>query len=1009
MITSSFPTSIPAGIRVCVWHVSSLLLVTIVALSLGINSRAAAGDLPNAPPDGWWWYYGQTPEQVGSLLTTNKARLMSIQVEQTSPLLFTVAMVQNTGAYAKQWWWFYGQSETDIANHAKQLNARVVSLDAYQVGNSINFAAVFISNTSGDAKSWWWYYGQTPAQIGTLLKQHNARLIDLRQYPFNGSTQYAAVMVENTGADATAWWWFFNIGASQVSSALQKNGAYLTSLQVADRNAPTFNVIMNKLPTPGSTGWWWYFGENALQVTSLYENKSAWLRDVKTYSLNGQRVFTALLLGLRPPDSELYRADVLTQHNDNSRSGAYLVETQLTPQNVASPQFGRVCTRNVDGDTVSQPLYMRGVHTVAAGVKNLFFVTTSKNNVYAFDLDNADSNPAHGLVWNRNLCPSKPTSVCGETWSRLVGITSTPVIDPDAQTMYAVARCSDPTGGANDGAIFIHSIKLADGTDRVPPVQVVAKDPGNPGVTFDLHCQRQRPGLLLSAGVVYAAFATFSCDAGCANAPYHGWVLGYRASDLKQVAVFDTSPHQGQVGIWQTGNGLAGTDDGSIFFQTGNGPSTEALQDSFVKLALAPPPAGLTFAGSFGPDDAATLASGDTDLGSGGPMLLPYGRLIGGGKQGRYYVLDQGSVKLTQDTGTDSLGYNGFQAFFNTYHADKTKPMCAPAPGAAGCNTSDAGGVCFVDPKSYANGELCGPNIHWGPIYWQTNPSFGLIYGMPEKDFLKAFKYDLTTHLVTEAPFLTATGSLAKPPTDGMPGGFSSLSANNTKDGIVWTSMPFGDGQWNPVPGRIAAFDASTLKQLWSDNDNVLFAKSVPPTIADGKVIRATAANQVIVYGLSKAQVSPGLIRASQPRCYSIEEKYANYGGEAGLLGMPTAPQRSTGDQVGGTYRDYRSTGFGRIATLRSKQQHAGAPIPTCSEPTGETVTVDSSIYGNPKTCAHVVQGQIRDLWLQLGGTKSKLGYPIADETLTTDAHGRMSTFEHGEIDWYPDKGASVR
>jgi len=121
---------------------------------------------------------------------------------------------------------------------------------------------------------------------------------------------------------------------------------------------------------------------------------------------------------------------------------------------------------------------------------------------------------------------------------------------------------------------------------------------------------------------------------------------------------------------------------------------------------------------------------------------------------------------------------------------------------------------------------------------------------MPEKDFLKAFKYDLSSGHVSEAPFLVASGPLARPPTDGMPGGFSSISANGMKDGIVWTSMPFGDGQWVPVPGRLAAFDATTLRELWEDDNDVLFAKSVPPTIADGKVIRATAANKVIVYGL---------------------------------------------------------------------------------------------------------------------------------------------------------------
>lgn len=699
--------------------------------------------------------------------------------------------------------------------------------------------------------------------------------------------------------------------------------------------------------------------------------------------------------------------NVLTQHNDNRRSGANLAETLLTPANVNPANFGRLYTRNVDGDTVSQPLYVHGVRTRAVGVKNLFFVTTSKNNLYAFDADNLDPDPTHGLVWQRNLCASLPTGVCGETWSRLVGITSTPVIDPNTNTMYVVARCSDPAGGANDGAIFIYAINIADGTDRVPRVQILASDPRNPHVRFDFHCQRNRPGLLLSKGVVYAAFGTFSCDAPCASAPYHGWVVGYRASDLNQAAVFNTSPNQGEAGIWQTGNGLAANEDGSIFFQTGNGPTSEPLQDSFVKLKPTSSPGGLALAGSFTPNNAVTLSNGDTDLGSGGPMLLPNGRLIGGGKQGRYYVMSQGTMALTQNAALDAFGFNGFQAFINTYHNDNTKPTCPAAGGAAGCDPMAAGGTCFIDPSSYGNGELCGPNIHGGPIFWQANPSFGLVYEMPEKDFLKGFKYDLVSNQVSATAFLQATGSLAKPPTDGMPGGFSSVSANLMRNGIVWTSMPFGDGQWNPVPGRLAAFDATTLRQLWSDDDNVLFAKSVPPTIADGKVFRATAADQVIVYGL---------IRAGGPRpgpppgfCYTIDEKYRNYGGRAGLLGSPIDHEKPTDDKVGGKYQDYRGSAFGMSHTIVSQAQPDDAPMPTCSVPVGKSATVISSIYWSPKTCARVVQGEIRELWLRLGGVQSKLGYPIEDETLTLDHLGRLSVFQHGEIWWYPKKGAYVR
>src|SRR5882724_5747682 len=408
--------------------------------------------------------------------------------------------------------------------------------------------------------------------------------------------------------------------------------------------------------------------------------------------------------------------NVITQHNDNSRSGAALHETKLTPANVASPSFVKLYTRQVDGDIVGQPLFVKGANT-SSGVKNIFLVTTSKNNLYAFDAN--DLTPASSVtpIWSRNLCSSSKAGVCTETYSQVVGITSTPVIDASAQVMYVVANCTPKgapiVGDINNGVIRIYAINLKDGGDKVAPVDIQATDPNTPAAKFDPHCQRNRPGLLLSKGVVYAAFATFSCDQNCKSSPYHGWVLGYRASDLKQTAVFCTSPTGSGVGIWQTGNGLVATSDGSIYFQTGNGQSD--VENSFVKLALSGTGA-LSKAGSFTPNNASvamapderSLDDGDTDLGSGGPMLLPQGRLIGGGKQGRYYVLDQKTMKLTQDSAPDAFGFDGFQAFLNTYHQkDATHTVvCAPLGGAAGCAITP---TCFIDPKNYGDGELCGP------------------------------------------------------------------------------------------------------------------------------------------------------------------------------------------------------------------------------------------------------------------------------------------------------------
>ncbi|MGH7122662.1 MAG: PQQ-binding-like beta-propeller repeat protein [Acetobacteraceae bacterium] len=298
----------PAG-----WPVLARLLASLAALSiLVLASSARADDLPSTPPSGWWWYYGETPAQVDSLLKANKARLISIQVEKTSPLTLTVAMVENTGPYAKKWWWYYGQTDADITAHTKALNARVVNFDTYQTGGQIRFAAILISNTGADARKWWWYFGQTPAQITALVQHNKARLIDFRQYPAAGGARYSAAMLENIGAGATAWWWYYNITAAQVSSYLTKNDAYLVSLQIADAGGPRFNVIMDKRPTPGGVGWWWYYGQSVGELTSHYTGNAAWLRDVKTYQLGGQRVFTVIMLATgRHDEWYTFRYDAL--------------------------------------------------------------------------------------------------------------------------------------------------------------------------------------------------------------------------------------------------------------------------------------------------------------------------------------------------------------------------------------------------------------------------------------------------------------------------------------------------------------------------------------------------------------------------------------------------------------------------------------------------------------------------------------------------------------------------
>jgi len=120
------------------------LALMIAVSNLSSTAQAALGEPVQAANIGWWWYYGQTPDQVASLLSTNNARLVSLRVQSSSPLMLDVAMVQNTGTFAKTWWWYYGLTAQQLADRATANDARIVNLEPYIVNGTTYFAAVML-------------------------------------------------------------------------------------------------------------------------------------------------------------------------------------------------------------------------------------------------------------------------------------------------------------------------------------------------------------------------------------------------------------------------------------------------------------------------------------------------------------------------------------------------------------------------------------------------------------------------------------------------------------------------------------------------------------------------------------------------------------------------------------------------------------------------------------------------------------------------------------------------
>jgi hypothetical protein len=426
----------------------------------------------------------------------------------------------------------------------------------------------------------------------------------------------------------------------------------------------------------------------------------------------------ALTVGAQP--------SVTTQHNDNARTGANLRETVLTVANVQR-NFGKLFELAVDGDIYAQPLYLQGVNT-SKGPKNVVYVATMHNTVYAFDADTGAAfwqkprslEPSVQLDGNSDFCQNVHDVVQKE-----IGIIGTPVISIQNNALYVVAF----TGTKKEEySYYLHALDLLTGAEKFNGPKRIAAD------GFNSYLQMQRAALLLANGIVYVAFGSYGdCNDDVKNVPFHGWLFGYEAKSLWQVpTVFNTTPNGGQGGIWQAGQGPAADDAGNIYVMSGNGGFDEsqhkvAVGNSFIKLQKF-----LLMTDRFTPWNSKYLSDNDLDLGSGGPLLLPgTDLLIGGGKEGKLYLLRRsnlGGFSSTQAEEEKRI-VQEFQATTEKctkFNADlwPNDPCPEPAPA-----VNSQGGY---------------HHIHGSPVYWDTPVSLGgpFLYIWGEADRLRRFRFD---------------------------------------------------------------------------------------------------------------------------------------------------------------------------------------------------------------------------------------------------------------------------
>ena len=306
------------------------------------------------------------------------------------------------------------------------------------------------------------------------------------------------------------------------------------------------------------------------------------------------------------------RADETTASQDLLRTGWDQSEPGLSPGTVGGTGFGQLFSTAVNGQVYAQPLV----------VGQSVIVATENNWVYSL-------NAVTGAVnWSVPLGPDWPSSAlgCGDLTPN-IGVTGSPVYDPSTGTLYLVAVVND---GPNVDQPHIDTFALNASTGAVQWKVPIQGSPSNdPSRPFNPLTERERPGLLLMNGSVYMAFGSY-----CDYSPYVGYVAGVNTS-TKALTMWsdEAGVTDDQAGIWQGGDGLMSDGFGRIFVSTGNGVSPAPgagtsppaqLGDSVVRLGVTGD-GTLAAQDYFSPANAPTLDANDQDLGSGGPVGLPFG------------------------------------------------------------------------------------------------------------------------------------------------------------------------------------------------------------------------------------------------------------------------------------------------------------------------------------------------------------------------------------------------
>ena len=292
----------------------------------------------------------------------------------------------------------------------------------------------------------------------------------------------------------------------------------------------------------------------------------------------------------------------------------------LQPTGISAGNIRRLRHRviNLDGLADASAIYIHGA-TVHGARHDAIFLTTTYGRTMAVDADSGE------VLWE--YTPASYRDLAGTRQFT----NSTPVADPDGQSIYAAS----PDG-------YVQKLATSDG--RLLWRTSITELPVR---------EKLASPLKLFRGRVIAVTAGYIGD----RSPYQGHVavLDGRSGKLLRVwnslcsnrteLIRPSSCPQAQSAIWGRAGAIIDSGDGRILIATGNGDwnGTTDWADAVVELDSD----ATKMLGNYTPTNTEELNDDDLDLGSTSPVLLGGDLLAQGGKDGKIRLLSRQEIAGT--------------------------------------------------------------------------------------------------------------------------------------------------------------------------------------------------------------------------------------------------------------------------------------------------------------------------------------------------------------------------